>query len=293
MTDNAVATLSKTQRAIGNLPPEMAAMVELRRANNIIAAQIAETNWGKGMDRETRRAIADWGRRHEIDVNTEINVLGGNIYLNSMFYLGRLAKMIERGLVEYAVADHVEADPRLGEFPDELKRRIFERIKFQIPDIAKSAVVARVKLRNSDMEFNAAKWCGGRGTNSSGKLKDPVGEEFPVETSESRAWRRVLKLLVSHVPDEIRRIQQAEEDAQVSLSTVIETDRDQQRVDSARVQRQLNPPLVADVHETYGKEAKPTVTDRDLVRAEEELLSEQQSIRTEQEGEFQDDRDLI
>jgi hypothetical protein len=61
-------TQSKTQRAIGNLPPEMQAMVELRRANNIIAAQIAETNWGKGMDRETRRAIAEWGRRHEIDV---------------------------------------------------------------------------------------------------------------------------------------------------------------------------------------------------------------------------------
>jgi hypothetical protein len=58
--------------------------------------------------------------------------------------------------------------------------------------------------------------------NSGGRPKDPVGEEFPVETSETRAWRRCLKLLVSHVPDEVRRIQMAEEDAQVSLSSVID-----------------------------------------------------------------------
>lgn len=275
-----LATQSKTQRAIGNLPPEMQAMVELRRANNIIAAQIAETNWGKGMDRETRRAIAEWGRRHEIDVTTEINVLGGNVYLNSHFYLGRLAKMIERGLVEYALVDHIESDPRLVDFVDEQKRRAFERIKFQIPEAAKSACVARIKLRSSELEFNAAKWCGGRGMNSYGKPKDPVGEEFPVETSETRAWRRCLKLLVSHVPDEVRRIQMAEEDAQVSLSAVIERDHDQQRIDSARSQRALHPAPLPDAMDTYGKEeskAEPVAS---------ETVSEQEDV-------FQDDRDLV
>lgn len=234
-----VATQSKTQRAIGKLPPEMQAVVEIRRANNIIAAQIAETNWGKGMDRETRRAIAEWGRRHEIDVTTEINVLGGGVYINANFYMGRLAKMVERGVVEYAVADHVEVDSRLAEFPDELKRRKLERIRYQLPEKAVSAVVARIKLFRVPVEFTAAKWCGGRGTNSGGKFKDPVGEEFPVETSETRAFRRCLKQLVSHIPDEVRRIQMAEEDAEVSLNGVLEQSAKQQKLEIEVEQRQI------------------------------------------------------
>jgi hypothetical protein len=285
MTDNNgastdVATQSKTQRAVGKLPPEMQAMVELRRANNIIAAQISETNWGKGMDLETRRSISEWGRRHEIDVTTEINVLGGNVYINSNFYLGRLAKMVEHGLVEYAIADHVEVDPRLAEFPDETKRRLLERIRFQLPETAKSSVVARIKLKSVPVEFTAAKWCGNRGQNQYGKPKDPVGEEFPVETSETRAFRRCLKLLVSHIPDEVRRIQMAEEDAELSLTTVLERSHAQQEVEGTLRHRQLSPAPVADVMESYGKEEK-----RESVAAT--------AAATDDEDDFIDDRDLV
>jgi len=280
-TGTEVATQSKTQRAIGKLPPEMQALVELRRANNIIAAQIAETNWGKGMDLETRRAVSEWGRRHEIDVTTEINVLGGNVYINSNFYMGRLAKMVERGLVEYALADHVELDPRLAPFPEELKRRQFERIKYQLPEVAKSAVVARVKLKAVPVEFSAAKWCGGRGTNASGKFKDPVGEEFPVETSETRAFRRCLKQLVSHIPDEVRRIQMAEEDAEVSLNAVLERSREKQGLEGEMLHRQLNPPRVPDAMDTYGQDDKQPVAAASTPAGQTSL-----------EEEFIDDRDI-
>lgn len=255
-----VVTQSKTQKAIGKLPPEMQALVELRRANNIIAAQIAETNWGKGMDLESRRSISEWGRRHEIDVTTEINVLGGNVYINANFFLGRLAKMVERGLVEYAIADHVEVDPRLADFPDELTRRKRERIRYQLPENAKAAVVARIKLFKVPVEFTAAKWCGNRGTNAGGKLKDPVGEEFPVETSETRAFRRCLKLLVSHIPDEIRRIQMAEEDAEVSLTAVLERSAAQQDIEAAMTKRQQLSAArpIADAMVDYGQPAPAT-----------------------------------
>lgn len=273
-----VVTQSKTQRAIGKLPPEMQALVELRRANNIIAAQISETNWGKGMDLETRRAISEWGRRHEIDVTTEINVLGGNVYINANFYMGRLAKMVERGLVEYAIADHVEVDSRLSDFPDELARRRRERVRFQLPEIAKSAVVARIKLFKVPVEFTAAKWCGGKGTNSSGKLKDPVGEEFPVETSETRAFRRCLKLLVSHIPDEVRRIETAEEDANLSLTTVLERDAEKQGVEAGMRQRQLTGTPVIDGMKGYGDGPEPVAAT--MTGASSETG-------------FQDDRDLI
>lgn len=275
-----VSPQSKTQRAIGKLPPEMQAMVELRRANNIIAAQIAETNWGKGMDLETRRAISEWGRRHEIDVTTQINVLGGSIYINANFYIGRLAKMVERGIVEYAVADHVESDPRLSEYPEEAKRRRLERIRYQLPENAKSSVVARIKLFKVPVEFTAAKWCGNRGTNSSGKFKDPVGEEFPVETSETRALRRVLKLLVSHIPDEVRRIEQAEEDATVSLGPVLERSAALQVEESAMRQRQLQAsqvPVPDAMQDFGGNEVVPVAPRSDIVEGDEV---------------FQDDRDL-
>jgi hypothetical protein len=255
VSETAVVTQSKTQKAIGNLPPEIQAAVELRRAQNIVAAQLSESSWGKGMDRETRRAVAEWGRRHGIDVTTEIHVLGGNVYLNSAFFLHRLAKMVERGQVEYAVADHVECDPRLVEFPEEAKRRTLERVRYQLPDNAKSAVVARIKLNNTAVEFSAAKWCGGRGNNKHGNPKDPIGDEFPVETSESRAFRRCLKLLVSHIPDEVRRIQEAEEDAQVSLGMQIESDHDRQLTESVMRQRQLHPGNVVDAMASYGQEA--------------------------------------
>jgi hypothetical protein len=185
--------------AIGKLPVEFQQAIEMRKMQNQIAGQLASTNWGKGMDLNMRRAIADWGQQFRVDVTTEIHVLGGNIYLNAAFYIRQLSEMIAAGLVEYAFADHVEEDSRLSklgpEGEGEMTRRLRERIKHGVPDKAVSAVVFRVKLRAMDREVVGVKWCGG-GT----RKNDPVGDDKPVETSESRAARRAMRLLTSHVP---------------------------------------------------------------------------------------------
>jgi hypothetical protein len=190
--------------AVGALPPAVRQQLELRKLSNQIAGKLAEMNWGKELDLETRRAVADWGRQFRVDVTTEIHVLGKNIYLNAAFYLRQLAEMIEAELVEYAYADHVEPDDRLAQMgPEgegETTRRLRERLMHGIPDKVKSAVVFRVKLRSMDREIVGSKWCGTGKVNQYNKLADPVGEEFPVETSESRAARRAMRQLASHVP---------------------------------------------------------------------------------------------
>src|SRR5262249_44786910 len=111
----AVQTIQNSQkRAIGELPPEIQHALELRKQRNLVAAQIAGMSWGESIDLDTRRAVADWGRQFRVDVTTEVHILGKRIYLNAAFYLRRLGEMIADGRVEYAVADHVEDDPRLS-----------------------------------------------------------------------------------------------------------------------------------------------------------------------------------
>lgn len=184
---------------VGILPPELQQALALRKMRNQVAGQLAAQNWGKSLDLETRRAIADWGQQFRVDVSTEIHVLGGNVYLNSAFYLRQLSELIAAGAVEYAYADHIEDDKRLRaigpEGEGEYSRRLRERLMHGVPDAAASAVVFRVKLRSMDKEVTGCKWTGG-GT----KKNDPVGEAFPVETAESRAARRCVRLVTSHVP---------------------------------------------------------------------------------------------
>lgn len=211
MTTPSTAVAMTDSPAVGTLPAAIQQQLELRKLSNQIAGKLAEMNWGKALDLATRRAVADWGRQFRVDVTTEIDVLGANIYLNARYYLRRLAEMIESGVVEYAYADHIETDPRLDQLGEEgaveSRRRLMQRIMHQAPDKAASVVAFRVKLRNMDREAVGVKWCGG-GTRQS----DPVGDKFPVEASESRAARRVMRQIASHVPkvsEEIAAIEDA------------------------------------------------------------------------------------
>lgn len=211
MTTPSTAVVMTDNSAIGKLPPAIQQQLELRKLSNQIAGKLAEMNWGKALDLATRRAVADWGRQFRVDVTTEIDVLGSNIYLNARYYLRRLAEMIESGVVEYAYADHIEDDVRLerlgAEGEAESRRRLLERIAHQVPEKSVSATAFRMKLRNMDREIVGVKWCGG-GTRQS----DPVGDKFPVEASESRAARRAMRQVSSHVPkitEEIAAIEDA------------------------------------------------------------------------------------
>jgi hypothetical protein len=200
------------------VPADVARALEERKVANLVAAEIAKLSWGQSIGRDTARAVAEWGRRYNVDVTQEIDVLGGRIYLNARFYIRRLADLVAAGVVEYAEPDHVENDPRLASWPEEAERRLRERIKHGLPDAAKGAVVFRVKLRGMEREITGTEACGG------GIAKgDPVGDSEPIKTAETRAARRAMRLIVSHVPalqDEL----QVVEASVVDVESAIEAD---------------------------------------------------------------------
>jgi len=193
----------------------------------MVAGQIASLSWGQNLDLETRRAVASWGQEHGIDVTSEIHILGGRPYLNAQFYKNRLAAIGELGRLEYAYADHIEENPLLEALAadddtvtaerarHEITRRAFERVTHNVPAIGvglpKSVVVYRAKLRGVDREYTACKWCGTGKKNKQGdKFADPIGEDFPVETSETRATRRCASYFISQMPGIAAQIEAAE-----------------------------------------------------------------------------------
>jgi hypothetical protein len=205
----ATETESKTSFAIGNLPDDIKTALLLKRQQNIVAAEIAGTNWGKGLDRETRRAIADWSRTVDLDPATELDVLGGRFYKNAQYYQRKLSEAVNAGYIDYVILDHVEVDDRLETMakrvddPElaqmarkEIDRRTMMRVQMRIPDKAEAAVICRVKVKGIHIEFLGAKWCGG-GT----RQKDPVGDAFPVETAETRSIRRTMRLIAERKKD--------------------------------------------------------------------------------------------
>lgn len=210
---------SATQLAIGTLPDAIKNALILKRQQALVTAKLAATNWGQGLDRDTRLRIVQWAQAAGIDPATELDVLGGRFYKNSQYYIRRLSEMLAAGIVEYAYVDHIEVDPRLEQLANstnaetaamarqEIDRRMMMRIQYQAPEAAKSTAVFHVKLRAVAHEFTACKWCGG-GT----RTKDPVGDQFPVETSETRSARRCLRFIASHDPNFRPFIEQHDDD---------------------------------------------------------------------------------
>ena len=212
-----------------------AAQLRIAEAKNQsrMVAEMAGTTWGKGLSPAALGALARYLRINKLDVN-DIDVLGGRLYRNSHYYKRRLSDMIGDELVEYAIADHVAVDPRLddlasmtpeeGDGSEELRahiawakkekaRRLQERVAHAIPDNAIAACVFRVKLKAMPEEFAASKfivpnrqkkktvWRGGQKTNEKEEVQaDPIGDEFPVESVESRACRRCMAFMASSIP---------------------------------------------------------------------------------------------
>jgi hypothetical protein len=199
--------LAPKRDLFGKLPEHLKAALDFRRQEAQVAAELGRLNWGGQLEMVTRRAVVSWARQHDVDPTTEIDVLGNRIYVNSKYFYRKLAAMIAAEAVIYAFPDHIHADARLDELAaagdtwgrEEKARRLQERIRYNIPDKAAAAVVFRIMPRAMDTEIVGAKWVGGRGTRAgSTKLVDPVGDEHPAETAESRAMRRaMLKLAES------------------------------------------------------------------------------------------------
>lgn len=234
---------------------EMQAMVEHRKEVGQMARAFRAAMWGKDLDDSTARAMAEWCKRHGLDA-TEVSVLGGNPYIEANFYLRKLAEM-DPDAIEYAYADHVHLDDRLiatmneaipadadeetlaiimrvrREARIEHYRRVAERVAHNLPDSATAAVVYRCKRRGMDREFVGADWCGGKGMKTMRKKDggtyqkevDPIGDQEPRKTAETRAARRCLRQVVSTFPVLKQHLEQIELDAKTQIAPAIERDR--------------------------------------------------------------------
>lgn len=215
--------------AIGELPAAVRAAVEQRKMLARAAAELATTSWGAKLDMGVRVAVARWGEVQGVDIATEIDVLGGRIYKNTRYYYRKLGELEARGVVAYARADHVHADPRLaklagGKGPNtekaaaELARREWERVLHGLPDEAAGACVFRIGLRQPDgsvREVTGAKACGVPGKS------DPVGTAHPMETSESRAMRRAMLKLAGEEPA-VRGLVEVDSDEGMALESAVQ-----------------------------------------------------------------------
>lgn len=240
---NAIAKRDGHEEALAKAPAAALNAIEARKVTNAVAAEIAKLSWGQNMSQTTARAVADWGLQHRVDVLTEVDVLGGRLYLNARFYIRKLADLIAAGRVEYAEADHVNEDKRLDTWPEERERRTRERIKHQIPDNAAGACVFRVKLVGMEREIVGVEWCGGPDGG-----KDPVGAAEPAKTSETRAARRAIRLIASHVPTLKREVAEIEY-AAAEIEPAIDED-----IQSIEPPRKMIP--VPQPHDPYAPETE-------------------------------------
>lgn len=274
---------------VGKYPAHIQAAIDARKMASRVAAEIAAQSWGKEMSHEGRVALARWGQEYGVDVTTEIDVLGGKPYLNARFYFNRAAEMVRDGLIEGMVADFIHEDGRLETLVDsddaavaqqataELNRRQMARIQFGVPDAAVAACVARVFVRRGGtvVEFTGCKYVvpGRKKVTKWGeKDADPVGDEFPLYTVETRAMRRALRLLVSHVPRMQRWIDAATDAGEVMAGELREI-KGQAALREADVLRSLpaaagkvSAPMPAD---PYAEEEADAARAADAVRLED------------------------
>lgn len=205
------------------IPPHIAAKIDERRAINEVARQIGNLSWGKGLTADGLRAVAEYARRYNIDAAAEIDILGGKIYRNAAYYIRRGAELLRAGIVTDISVEHVNADHRLTSMAErnvegaqaELDRRELARIKHNIPDAAKGAVVVRIATAEGAVV---------EGANYAGVGRDPVGSENPGKTAETRAYRRAWRLLVDTIP-QLKDEEGAADEAGVSVSAVVVDER--------------------------------------------------------------------
>lgn len=190
----------ETKAVARPLPEAFRVAIEERKALNEVSRQIAAQSWGKALDQNTIRAVAEYARRYRIDPATELDILGGRIYRNAAYYIRRGAELLRRGVVQDISVRHVNHDARLDDLvkrnvdgaQDEIDARTLARIRHNIPDAAKGAVVVRIVTANGATV---------EGANYAGVDKDPVGTANPGKTAESRAYRRAWRLLVDTMPE--------------------------------------------------------------------------------------------
>lgn len=270
------AVATKTPPAI---PPERLAKIEEARARAAVAKAVRASVWGKDLHPTVFEAVIAYCRQNQLDAVRHVEVLGGRIYLTSEFYDERGAALLHSGEVMFDEPDYINADVRLDDLAkagdawaaDEALRRKRERIRWNVPETVRAAVVQRAKLR-SGMVAVGVNWCG----NVPGGKKDPVGDAEPTKTAQTRARRRAWRQIADFVPSYAAAVRPIEDGAKTALPvTVVEASVVQTRTASPADPYQLSagdPP------------ARAVETDEDLLAADREVV-ESEKGRTREPGE--------
>lgn len=164
----------------------------IRKAAEAIAAQ----SWGKDISQLARAAVARYALETGTDPARHWIVLGGNLYDRAELWLDLVTsqKTYEGNEVE-----HINDDERLDKQERDRRRQL--RAKHNMPDDVKGCAVVTILKRMPGGEvrpFQGANHAGNRqGFNArlgaAGLIKDPIGEQDPGKTAETRAFRRAAK----------------------------------------------------------------------------------------------------
>lgn len=184
---------------------QIAERVEQEQAIAAMVAEVRTKAWGNQVSPALQKEIVRWTLQQGGDPMTEVDILGGQPYLNNRYWLRLLANEPDflRG-EETQLAD----DARLPDEERALRRAL--RAMWGVPE----EIAATVGLSGEQREaaksrpplkllsavlvalhfegrgpFHGVKWC-------PSSAKDPVGGDFPEQTARTRAWRKAAVLAI-------------------------------------------------------------------------------------------------
>jgi hypothetical protein len=231
------------------MTPQMRASLQERKEWNALVNTLRGQVWAKeNMSESQVKAVAEWATRNGIDPVREVDVLGGRVYVNANYALRKLSELTHAGYIESHGARWIHYDARLEEEVKageewalkEMRERRRERIMRAVPEASTEACVYWIKVRSLDEPVCGVKY------HEQGKVvkrkksdgstynrdADPIGDQAPIETVETRALRRAMRALVSIIPG-LSAIEQVISEEGKAVSRVLQDAREEERRQAA------------------------------------------------------------
>lgn len=247
-----------SSQPITDLDHDVKQKLELQRQFVTVVAAISSMSWGKGLTPGIQRSIATYCQEYDVDPLTELDVLGGNFYINSEWALRKLGELRRSGVIADFWLEHIQADPRLKAIIDderqpepvreEARRRwtdaMFKRVEHNAPEAAEAVCVCYIVLPGGGHPIKGCKWGGGgtsikqpRGQGAAAQ-PNPIVESNAALSVESQSVRRAMRQVQSHVdrgrvPD-IERMEEGLKSISARMTTVV----DQQAAIDERAERE-------------------------------------------------------
>jgi hypothetical protein len=296
---NAVAPVSTGREKLeAALSPEAKAVIDANRARNAVVRAIRGTMWGKDLNQEAMRAVAEYCRQNQLDGVRHVEILGGRLYLTAEFYDERGAHLIRDGVIEPQEVDFINVDERLDKLAaggdewakNETQRRLRERIKHAAPEEAKAIAVHRFRIASSGAVVEGVNWCGGGTRKKMGRGgvvydADPIGDLEPTKTAETRARRRAWRKIADVVPAYGAVVRSVEQGAATALPVAVVEREDVNLTGPQANLGSAEDPYMLNAGEAPAAQVKSPETDAELLRQDRELAESETATRTREPGE--------